>query len=209
MQEDVRFKLIYADVAWEYDSYTSSDHGAVASQYPTMTVSEIAAIPVGEKFAHDNAIMLFWATWPHLQDAMTVIKTWGFDYVTGAPWVKTVPSSGDVRLGIGYYFQSTSECLLLCKRGKGKRRKGSKAMFGLLTSLAQDMKERVLYAPRKRHSEKPVLLYDYIEANCDGPYLELFARTTRPGWTSWGLDTGWRLTKDGVEPYVPATEIAK
>lgn len=33
---------------------------------------------------------------------------------------------------------------------------------------------------------KPDEQYDLIEACSWGPYLELFARGTRPGWTYWG-----------------------
>jgi MT-A70 len=44
-------------------------------------------------------------------------------------------------------------------------------------------------ATRKReHSRKPDELYPIIEACSPGPYLELFARQRRPGWTSIGND---------------------
>jgi len=32
-------------------------------------------------------------------------------------------------------------------------------------------------------------IYDRIEELVDGPYIELFARNTRPGWESWGNET--------------------
>jgi len=42
-------------------------------------------------------------------------------------------------------------------------------------------------ASRKReHSRKPDEQYAIIEACSPGPYLELFARGSRAGWTSWG-----------------------
>ena len=37
-----------------------------------------------------------------------------------------------------------------------------------------------------RHSEKPRQMYDLIESRSNGPYLELFARKTCPGWDAWG-----------------------
>jgi N6-adenosine-specific RNA methylase IME4 len=37
-----------------------------------------------------------------------------------------------------------------------------------------------------RHSEKPAEFYNLVEALRDGPYLELFARERRPGWTCIG-----------------------
>ena len=38
----------------------------------------------------------------------------------------------------------------------------------------------------KEHSRKPDELYNIVEACSKGPYLELFALGTRPGWTGWG-----------------------
>lgn len=39
---------------------------------------------------------------------------------------------------------------------------------------------------KREHSRKPDELYELIESCSFGPYLELFARGTRPGWTGWG-----------------------
>jgi N6-adenosine-specific RNA methylase IME4 len=39
---------------------------------------------------------------------------------------------------------------------------------------------------KEKHSTKPVELYDMIEQCSSGPFVELFARGTRPGWTQWG-----------------------
>jgi N6-adenosine-specific RNA methylase IME4 len=36
------------------------------------------------------------------------------------------------------------------------------------------------------HSKKPDELYDMIEQCSPGPFLELFARSVRQGWTQWG-----------------------
>jgi N6-adenosine-specific RNA methylase IME4 len=53
--------------------------------------------------------------------------------------------------------------------------------------LAPGRRQVNLVASRKReHSRKPDELYDLIEACSPGPYLELFARGSRPGWSAWG-----------------------
>jgi len=46
---------------------------------------------------------------------------------------------------------------------------------------------------KREHSRKPDEQYAVIEACSPGPYLELFARGTRPGWTVWGYqaDPAW------------------
>ena len=45
---------------------------------------------------------------------------------------------------------------------------------------------KLIVSPRREHSRKPDEAYERIEALCDGPYLELFARARRPGWDGWG-----------------------
>ena len=39
---------------------------------------------------------------------------------------------------------------------------------------------------RAEHSRKPDEFYSLVEAVSPGPYLELFARRPRVGWTVWG-----------------------
>ena len=63
---------------------------------------------------------------------------------------------------------------LLATRGKPNRRRA-------------DVK-KLIVSPRREHSRKPDEAYSRIEALCDGPYLEMFARSTRKGWDSWGLE---------------------
>ena len=49
----------------------------------------------------------------------------------------------------------------------------------------------VRMTPQREHSRKPDELYHRIERyfGGEGPFLELFARQYRPGWTTWGLET--------------------
>jgi len=47
-------------------------------------------------------------------------------------------------------------------------------------------------SPRREHSRKPDEAYDRIEALCEGPYLEMFARSSRPGWDTWPNDPDLR-----------------
>jgi N6-adenosine-specific RNA methylase IME4 len=43
-----------------------------------------------------------------------------------------------------------------------------------------------IVAPRREHSRKPDETYRRVEALCDGPYVELFARQQWPGWICVG-----------------------
>ena len=54
-------------------------------------------------------------------------------------------------------------------------------------TLAPGRRQVNMIESRKReHSKKPDEQYAIIEGCSPGPYLELFARGTRPGWTYWG-----------------------
>jgi len=45
---------------------------------------------------------------------------------------------------------------------------------------------------RREHCRKRYEAYARIEALCEGPYLEMFARFSQPGWDRWGLDADLR-----------------
>ena len=80
------------------------------------------------------------------------------------------------QMGCGYWTRANSEVALLATRGKPKR-------------LNADVRQAIL-EPRREHSRKPECQYERIERLVAGPYLELFARNTRPGWDSWGNEVG-------------------
>src|SRR5436853_6655077 len=47
--------------------------------------------------------------------------------------------------------------------------------------------QRMLVVEKRReHSRKPDCVRERIERLVAGPYLELFARETKPGWDCWG-----------------------
>jgi N6-adenosine-specific RNA methylase IME4 len=197
-----RYGTIIADPAWEYQNWnhdTNADHGAAAYKYDLAHVGDMALIPV-ERWAARDCVLAMWATWPKLDEAMALVTAWGFRYVTGAVWVKTTPSTGEIRRGIGFWTMSASEPILFCRRG-GPRMKGGRERtpIGLLTGEPT----RVFYAPVGEHSEKPECVQDWLDYRFDGPRLELFARRHRPGWDCFGRALGWNLTPKGIEPWVP------
>jgi hypothetical protein len=50
---------------------------------------------------------------------------------------------------------------------------------------------------KREHSRKPDEQYDVIESCSPGPYLELFARYARDGWSAWGHESGNEVTPKG------------
>ena len=67
------------------------------------------------------------------------------------------------------------ELLLFGVRGKGYNVKTDDKTIGSW-----------IHAPRGKHSQKPHEFRKLIMSRSKGPYLEMFARTDREGWTSWG-----------------------
>lgn len=156
---------------------------APQDHYSTMTLTDMRRLPVHE-LAAKNCVLFMWTTWPHLSQAMALIRAWKFTYKTCAfDWMKADVSTMDLFGGpvdadmkMGYWTRSNSEACLLATRGKPKRLDAGVRM-GIIE-------------PSRQHSRKPDIVYDRIERLVAGPYVELFARTPRQGWKQWGNDLG-------------------
>lgn len=139
----------------------------IDGHYSTLTVEEIAALPVGS-LADENAHLYLWTTNLDLRDAFRIVDAWGFTYKALLTWVK------EGHLGMGAYFRNQTEHVLFAVRGK-------------LPTLDGGRSQRTYFtAPKGGHSVKPGLFGDIVEACSPGPYVELFARQPRMGWDAWG-----------------------
>jgi N6-adenosine-specific RNA methylase IME4 len=166
LEADRRYPIIYGDPPWRYE-HAVSDSRAIENHYPTMSLEEICALPVAD-LATEDALLFLWATAPKLGECFEVLKAWGFDYRTCAVWAKD-------RIGMGYYFRSQHELLLVAKRGEPP------------APAESDRRSSVIHAPRGEHSAKPVEFYELIEGMYpDLPKIELFSRSPRDGWVAWG-----------------------
>jgi len=175
------YRAICSDPPWRFRTWSETNQQKSASRYYSlMTTAEIAALPVSDLAADDCALFL-WATNPNLPEALEVMAAWGFTYKTVAfTWAKTTPRTDGSwapkwHSGLGYWSRANSELCLLGIRGKPKR-------------LAKDVRQLVV-APRREHSRKPDEVYSAIERLVPGPYLEMFARRTRPGWDAFGNES--------------------
>lgn len=161
-----RFPVIYADPPWRYE-HVETESRAIENQYPTMDLDAICALDV-PAIATADAVLFLWATTPKLAEAMRVIEAWGFTYRSGAVWVKD-------KIGMGYYFRQRHELLLIATRGNPP------------TPAPADRPDSVIEAPREKHSAKPAAFAEAIERMYPQlPKIELFCRSPRSGWKSWG-----------------------
>jgi N6-adenosine-specific RNA methylase IME4 len=147
-----------------------------------MREEELALLRLQDLAAGD-CVLFLWVCWPILEQALRLLKQWDFTYKTCAfAWVKAntkqidlFREDADAFAGLGYWTRANSEVCLLATRGKPKR-------------LNADVRQGII-APRREHSRKPDGIHERIERLVAGPYLELFARQERQGWTTWGNET--------------------
>lgn len=174
--EGKKFSTIMADPPWQFQNRTGKmapEHKRLA-RYPTMKLQEIKDLPV-EAIAEERAHLYLWVPNALLAEGMQVMESWGFKYKTNLIWYKIRKDGGPDRRGVGFYFRNVTEIILFGVRGKNIR------------TLQQGRRQENIISSRKReHSRKPDEQYDIIESCSWGPYLELFARGPRNGWTTWG-----------------------
>jgi len=190
-----KFGAILADPPWTFQAWHAggwrvredgtryySAASPKAAQYPTMSADDIAAMPIAG-LAADNCVLFLWGCWPMLPQALQVIEGWGFAYKScGFVWTKAnvqqvdmFRDDADPDMLLGYWTRANTEFCLIGTRGKPKR-------------LDAGIRQAII-APRREHSRKPDGIHERIERLVAGPYLELFARQQRPGWTVWGNQT--------------------
>jgi len=166
-----KYQIILADPPWSYRNMGNIQATANA-QYSTMKNEDICNLPVNE-LADNNCILFLWATFPKLQEALDVIKAWGFEYKTvGFNWIKKNKNGGNF-FGVGWYTKSNSEICLIGVKGKAPK---------VSNSVSQ-----IIETVKGKHSEKPFIVRDKIVEFCgDIPRIELFARQKTEGWDVWG-----------------------
>lgn len=158
-----KFGTLCADPPWQYDNQAT--RAATDNHYPTMTVAEIAALPVADLAAKKSHLHL-WVTDSFLEDGIALLKGWGFKRRQTFIWCKP-------QLGIGNYWRSNHEYMLLGVRGD-------------LTFPDESAVKSYLEMPRTRHSTKPHAVRKLIERVSPTPRLELFGRECLDGWVVWG-----------------------
>lgn len=183
---DGQFRTLLADPPWRFINRTGKvapEHRRL-SRYDTLTAAEICALPVSGVVASKSHLYL-WVPNALLADGLKVMAAWGFTYKSNLVWHKVRKDGGSDGRGVGFYFRNVTELVLFGVRGSFR-------------TLGPGRRQVNLLATRKReHSRKPDELYDIIEACSPGPYLELFARYARPGWSVWGDEAGGDVTPRG------------
>ena len=146
-----KYKIILADPPWSYNNEKGNDPKKGGMTYNTMTDQELADMrPFIDKIADKDCALFMWATMPKLQEALDMIKAWGFIYTTCAfTWVKLNPSGKGIYSGLGHWTNGNAELCLFAKKGTPSR-------------INKNIKQIIL-SPLRGHSRKPDETYVRIE----------------------------------------------
>ncbi len=171
-----KFATILADPPWQFQNRTGKvapEHKRL-SRYPTLTIDEIKKLPVSQA-ANEKCHLYLWVPNALLPWGMEVLHAWGFHYKSNIVWHKVRKDGGSDGRGVGFYFRNVTELLLFGIRGNNARTlKPGRTQVNYISSR------------KREHSRKPDEQYSVIESCSPGPYLELFARGEREGWSNWG-----------------------
>jgi Transcriptional activator, adenine-specific DNA methyltransferase len=200
-----QYATILADPPWQFQNRTGKvalEHRRLL-RYPTMEQREILELPVA-RLAAARSHLYLWVPNALLAEGLRVMEAWGFTYKSNLVWYKVRKDGGPDGRGVGFYFRNVTELVLFGVRGSMRTLPPGRTRVNIL-------------ATRKReHSRKPGEIYDLIEACSPGPYLELFARFPRAGWSQWGNEDveensthGVARRKGHVEPQLRLLETPR
>lgn len=130
--------------------------------------------------------LYLWTTMTSLIDGLWVMGALGFEYKTHVVWVKSkrgeVDADPEPLMGTGQYFRGAHELVLFGTRGRGfDVRTGNKSIPSVLVAPVERRADG-----QRWHSRKPPAFYEMVEQRSHGPWLDMFARGRREGWTTWG-----------------------
>jgi N6-adenosine-specific RNA methylase IME4 len=171
-----KFRTVVADPPWRFQNSTGKiapEHRRL-NRYRTLALDDIVALPVPD-ICEDVAHLYLWVPNALLPEGLAVLKAWGFAYKANIVWHKVRKDGGSDGRGVGFYFRNVTELILFGAKGKNARTLGpGRSQVNLIQSR------------KREHSRKPDEQYRLIEDCSPGPYLEIFGRGVRAGWTTWG-----------------------
>lgn len=184
---DGGFSTILADPPWRFTNRTGKvapEHRRL-DRYSTMDLEAIKALPV-TGVAAKNSHLYLWVPNALMPEGLEVMKAWGFRYVSNIVWAKRRKDGGPDGRGVGFYFRNVTELILFGVRGSMRTLSPARSQVNMIETR------------KREHSRKPDEQYDLIEACSPGPFLEMFARHGRRGWTVWGDESDAEVTPRGV-----------
>lgn len=163
------YRTIVIDPPWAPEISGDVDPaGKIAPAYETWDLDRIQRLPLDDLAWEDDCWLFLWTTNAALPSALELIDAWGFTYQKKLVWIKerAVPAR---------YFSGQHEDVIFATRG---------------ARLPARMLPDVFHGPpmQREHSSKPETFYELLDEVAPGPKLDMFARSQRDGWSSWGAE---------------------
>lgn len=186
-----KYKLLYVDPPWAYKDKSTPHKRGACFKYPVLPLAELKRLPVGDLADPTGAALAMWWVSPMPQEALDLVKAWGFELknMCAFTWHKLSSTGKCDHFGTGHYTRSNVENVLLATMGKPVV--VSKSVRGIVTT------------PVMQHSEKPPEVRDRLEQLFGNiPRIELFARERITGWDAIGNDIDGLDIREvlGVQP---------
>ena len=171
---DPIYQCIVADPPWPYKDKLPGKGRGAAKYYTLMSIEEISSLYIPSA---ENCHCWLWTASGFVELGYSVLRSWGFEPKQQLVWVKTGKHGGLYgKMGMGRHMRIDTESCLFGVKGK-------------LPPLNRNVRN-TLFCPRQEHSRKPEKFFSKkVENISPGPYLEMFARTTRENWDCWGTET--------------------
>jgi N6-adenosine-specific RNA methylase IME4 len=167
-----RARVLVADPPWGFDDHLPGRSRGAIKNYPVLSVGQIKAFEIPSML--DDSLLFLWRVSSMVEEAYEVARSWGFVPKTEIVW-KKLTTQGNRHFGMGRIVRAEHETCIVAKRGRPE-------------ILSKSIRS-VFEASVGRHSEKPEYFYrEIVEKLSEGPYVELFARRGRTGWSSYGLE---------------------
>jgi len=162
-----KYRCIVIDPPWPMVRIAREERPLqpVSLDYPTMTVEEIARMPIGALADEGGCHLYLWVTHRFLPDGLRLVEGWGFRYQCLMTWVKPTGMTP-------YSWMYNTEHVIFARMGSLPLER-----MGLKLSIEASV---------IRHSEKPDAFYERVALASPAPRIDLFARRERDGFAVWG-----------------------
>ena len=170
------FRVLVADPPWKFNDALPGNTRGASKQYECMRTWDICNFQLPP--LADDCVLFLWRVASMQQAALDVAAAWGFCVKSEIVWLKKTVH-GNRWFGMGRIVRAEHEICLI-----GTRRRPQVQNHSVRSTFVTEFDG--LSAVVERHSQKPEKFYEIVESLYTGPYVELFARRQRPGWTCLG-----------------------
>ncbi|MEL4371376.1 MT-A70 family methyltransferase [Shewanella xiamenensis] len=188
-----KYQLIYADPPWAFSNQNTggSMKSSAQAKYTVTSTEDLKCLDVNS-IADDNCVLVMWYVGAMPQDAIDLVKSWGFTLknMNGFVWNKLTINNNPF-FGMGFWTRAGSESAIIAIKGKPTPACRSVRAVGNYDPQSLDeVLAHLCYVgtyQNIRHSQKPDEFRDKcVELMGDVPRLEMFARTRTKGWDVFG-----------------------